>query len=151
MDYKVKKSRTGLGLFASRPYKKGEFVIEYIGDLIDQEEANRRGGQYLFEVNKKITIDGSVRSNIARYINHTCKKENCEVIIKQGRVFIHTVKSVPVGEEFNYDYGKEFWNEYIKPKGCKCDSCEKKAVKKSVSKKKSIPSKKVSQKKAKKK
>ena len=83
MDYTVKKSRTGLGLFASRPYKKGEFVIEYVGDIIDQEEANRRGGQYLFEVNRKITIDGSLRSNVARYINHACKGENCEVRIKK--------------------------------------------------------------------
>jgi SET domain-containing protein len=131
MDYTVKKSRTGLGLFASRPYKKGEFVIEYVGDIIDQEEANRRGGQYLFEVNKKITIDGSLRSNVARYINHACKGENCEVRIKKGRVFIHTIKPVLPGEEFSYDYGKEFWNEYIKPKGCKCLSCEKKALKKS--------------------
>ncbi len=133
MDYTVKKSRTGLGLFASRPYKKGEFVIEYVGDIIDQEEANRRGGQYLFEVNRKITIDGSLRSNVARYINHACKGENCEVRIKKGRVFIHTIKPVLSGEEFSYDYGKEFWNEYIKPKGCKCLSCEKKALKKIIS------------------
>ena len=50
-DYTVKRSSAGLGLFAARPYKKGELVIEYTGEKITTDEANRRGGQYLFEIN----------------------------------------------------------------------------------------------------
>ena len=42
----VKKSSAGLGLFATEAFKKGELVIEYTGEKITEEEANRRGGKY---------------------------------------------------------------------------------------------------------
>ena len=34
-----------------------------------------------------------------------------------------------LGKEVTYDYGKEYWNEYIKPKGCLCPKCTEKSVK----------------------
>lgn len=123
-DYLVKKSNTGLGLFANRDFKKGEFVIEYIGEMMSHDEANKRGGMYLFEINSKETIDGKDRKNIARYINHSCLP-NSEVEIKKKRILISTKKAVKEGEEFNYDYGKEYFNEFIKPHGCKCKKCSK--------------------------
>jgi SET domain-containing protein len=122
-DLKVKKGINGLGLFTTVPIKKGDCIIEYVGDILTtDEEVNKRGGQYLFEVSKKKTIDGSVRSNTARYINHSCKP-NCEVDIIKTRVFIYAKRNIKEGEELFYDYGKEFWNEYIKPKGCRCEKC----------------------------
>lgn len=118
-DYEVKKGIDGLGLFAKRDFSKGEFVIEYTGEKITTEEANRRGGMYLFEVNKKWHVDGKGRENTARYINHSCIP-NCEVDIKKGRILISTLKKIQKGDEFVYDYGKEFYDEFIKPKGCRC-------------------------------
>lgn len=121
------KTKTGLGLFAARPFKRGERVIEYVGEIISTDEANVRGGKYLFEINSKITIDGKARSNIARYINHGCKP-NCEARTSKNRVFIHAARAITPGEELTYDYGTEYVDEFIKPLGCKCLSCDTKKV-----------------------
>ena len=129
--YVVKKSSAGLGLFANLPIKKGQLVIEYIGNRLSEEEAQKKGGQYLFEVNSKITIDGTPRWNTARYINHSCKP-NCESkIVKKDRVIIKAIKDIKPGEELCYDYGEEFVKEYIEGNGksCKCAHCLKKEVK----------------------
>jgi SET domain-containing protein len=47
----------------------------------------------------------------------------------RGRIFISAIKNIKPGEELCYDYGKEYWNEYIKPKGCLCPSCVEKKQK----------------------
>lgn len=122
---KVKRGINGLGLFTEAPIKKGEFVIEYFGTMLTNEEANERGGKYLFEISNRRTIDGTLRENTARYINHSCRP-NCEIDIKKGRVFIFAKRSIKPGEELCYDYGKDYWKEYIEPKGCSCIKCSEK-------------------------
>jgi SET domain-containing protein len=120
----VKKSKAGLGLFAGEPIKKGVRIIEYIGEKVSAEEANKRGGKYLFEINTKWTIDGTNRKNTARYINHACgKTANCEAENDRGRIFILAKKSIETGDELTYDYGNEYFDEHIKPHGCRCGSC----------------------------
>ncbi len=117
----VKKSAAGLGLFAGEVIKKGAKVIEYIGDKVTADEANKRGGMYLFEINSRWTIDGKTRKNTARYINHACgSAANCEVEIRAGRIWVLAKKDIKLGEELAYDYGKEMFDEFIKPHGCSC-------------------------------
>lgn len=124
LSIQVKRSSTGLGLFAKQPIAKGERIIEYTGERIGLDEANRRGGMYLFEVNPKRFIDGRGRENTARYINHACgRAANCDVDIKAGRIWIYAKKNIKQGEELSYDYGKEMFDAYIKPRGCKCARC----------------------------
>ncbi|HVY36054.1 MAG TPA: SET domain-containing protein [Candidatus Paceibacterota bacterium] len=121
---KVRRGAHGLGLFALQPIPKGTFIIEYKGTLLTEAQANERGGQYLFEINGRWTIDGSSRTNLARYINHSCRP-NCETTTneRKKRVTIYAKRAIREGEELSYDYGKEFWNDYIKPKGCRCEKC----------------------------
>jgi len=145
--FKIIKASTGLGLATKIPINKGEVVIEYVGNIITAKEADERPNRYLFEINSRWTIDGAVRSNLARYINHTCKKANCEAEQRGKQIFITAARNIAAGEELRYDYGKEHFDEYIKPIGCKCDWClakpktvkkvSKKKIKKHVSKKKS--------------
>ncbi len=117
---KVKRGLAGLGLFAGEDIKKGSVIIEYIGNILNKEEAEKiTTNQYLFEVNRNKTIDGSVRWNIARYCNHSCDG-NAESEIRKGRVFIEAIKNIKEGEEILYDYGEEFVQEYIAPYGCRC-------------------------------
>jgi len=120
----VKRSRAGLGLFANTEFKRGDFIVEYTGEHISDEEADRRGGKYLFILNKKHVIDGKGRENIARYINHSCKP-NAEAESDEDDMKIRVLarKKILPGEEITYDYGKEYWDEYIKPYGCKCTAC----------------------------
>ncbi len=118
---KVKRGLHGLGLFATGPVKKGSVVAEYWGDLISEEEADRRGGKYLFELENQRAIDGKTRKNTARYINHSCYP-NCvpRENERTRRLFIVAKRSIQAGEEFSYSDGKEYWEEIIKPLGCRC-------------------------------
>ncbi len=120
----VKRGSHGLGLFAVELIKKGDFVIEYTGEKITADEANQRGGQYLFEINDRYTVDGKGRENTARYINHSCRP-NCypEIDDTEKHIYIYAKRTIKPGEELSYDYGKEFWNTYIKPKQCRCEKC----------------------------
>ena len=124
---KVKRGVNGLGLFTTEPIKKGTYIIDYAGKLLTADEADARGGQYLFEINSRWTIDGTSRTNLARYINHSCRP-NCETDTRERekRVIIYTRRGIKAGEELSYDYGKSFWNEWIKPKGCRCEKCTEK-------------------------
>lgn len=121
---RVGRSSAGLGLFATRAYKKGERVIEYFGRTISTAEEYSSRSKYLFEVNSRRTIDGTTRTNIARYINHSCKP-NCEPEIERGHIYIDAIKNIKAGEEFCYDYGEEYVDEHIKPFGCRCAKCHK--------------------------
>lgn len=120
----VRRSRpgAGLGLFAKTDIPKDTFVIEYTGEKITNAEADRRGGRYLFNINEKWTIDGKEHHNTARYINHSCVP-NCESRIVGGKVKIYSIKNVKAGEELTYDYGTEYFEEFLKPHGCRCDKC----------------------------
>jgi len=127
--YRIGRSRTGLGLFATKPIKKGTQIIEYFGPLLDcrNEEDDAVENKYLFQINGRWTIDGSVRRNVARYINHACRPNaESDVRERKRKVFIRAIKNIAAGEEINYDYGKEYFNEYLKPIGCKCAACERK-------------------------
>ena len=131
--YRVGRSRTGLGLFATKPIKKGAKIIRYFGPLLDSRKKKDDAieNKYLFELNGRWTIDGSVRENVARYINHACRP-NAESDVKprKRKVFIRAIKNIEPGEEINYDYGTDYFKAYLKPIGCKCAACEKKRKKK---------------------
>ncbi|HVW71806.1 MAG TPA: SET domain-containing protein [Candidatus Paceibacterota bacterium] len=115
----VRRSSAGLGMYATRPFKKREFVIEYVGRLISNKEAYTSKSKYLFEISKHKTIDGKPAINPAGYLNHSCRP-NCEVDVKKGRVLITTIKKVQPGDELTWDYGKEYYDDIIKPVGCRC-------------------------------
>jgi uncharacterized protein len=131
--YRVGRSRTGLGLFATKPIKKGAKIVRYFGPLLDcrKKKDDAVENKYLFELNGRWTIDGSVRKNIARYINHACKPNaESDVNPRKRKVVIRAIKKIEPGEEINYDYGTDYFKAYLKPIGCKCDACEKKRKKK---------------------
>jgi uncharacterized protein len=85
----------------------------------------RRSTRYLFEINSRWTIDGSPRWNTARYINHSCRP-NAEATVSQGRIRIKAIKRIRPGDEITYNYGRNYFDTFIKPAGCKCLSCRTK-------------------------
>ena len=131
--YRVGRSRTGLGLFATKPIKKGTKIVRYFGLLLDckKKKDDAVENKYLFELNNRWTIDGSVRENVARYINHACRPNaESDVRPRKRKVFIRAIKKIEPGEEIIYDYGTDYFKAYLKPIGCKCAACEKKRKKK---------------------
>jgi SET domain-containing protein len=109
--------------------KRADYIATYRGRLITNDEADRRearGSRYLFELNSKWTIDGSPRWNLARYINHSCKP-NAKPVARKGRMVIVALRAIEPGEEVTYNYGRDYFNVYIKGK-CRCAACQKKAT-----------------------
>lgn len=129
--FRLGRSRTGFGLFATRPIKKRTRIAEYKGPILDQEEAERaerRGNRYLYEVSKHRTIDGTPHANIARYFNHSCNP-NSESIVWRGRVFVKTLRDIKPGEELVYDYGIDYLKNVIGKSNCLCSRCRRRRAK----------------------
>lgn len=124
-SFRIGRSKTGLGLFATKFIKKRTRIVEYKGRKIPNAEAERReakGARYMYELNQHFTLDGSGRSNIARYVNHSCRP-NSESLIYRGRVFIKSVRNIRPGDEINYHYGKDYYDAYIGKAKCRCVAC----------------------------
>lgn len=125
---RVGKGSSGFGIFASEDIPKGRFILEYWGKLVTDKVADKVGGRYLFDLENGKVVLGGTRKNIARYVNHACRP-NAEVRISGDRIYIYSTKRIKAGEEIAYDYGKDYFNFYIKPYGCKCKTCLKKTKK----------------------
>lgn len=124
---KVKRSQAGLGLFAAADIPRHRRVMEYGGWLISVQEGDKLEdrNRYVFNINSRLDLDGSPRWNTTRYINHACRP-NCEAITVGDRIMITTIKKIQAGEEITFNYGKEYFDGYIKPLGCRCRTCTKK-------------------------
>lgn len=142
-DFDIKESLqegVGKGLFARDTIKKGRFILEYIGTPIPAEIADDHPGRYLFEVDEKVTLDGDTEENTAKYINHSCNP-NVEAEIEEdetgkGHINISAIRTIKPGEELYIDYGDEYFDEFIKPIGCKCGTAKCRSTKSAKSKKK---------------
>jgi SET domain-containing protein len=119
----VKRSKAGLGLYAGEVIPRGKYIIEYFGEIIDDDTADEHAGKYLFEVKKNVNIDGTTRENTARYINHACRP-NCEIYYYKERVMVRSLRKIKEGEELSYDYGTDYFEGIIGgKKRCRCPRC----------------------------
>ncbi|WUR04980.1 histone-lysine N-methyltransferase EZH2 [Vairimorpha necatrix] len=111
--------KAGLGCFANETIKKGDFVIEYIGEIISVSEGDRRGNfydankkSYIFEYSSKHCIDANNIGNNSRFINHS-NKPNTYIkkveIDRKIRLCFFALRDIKIGEElfFNYNYTEE--------------------------------------------
>jgi SET domain-containing protein len=132
--FRIGRSRTGLGLFATRPIKKKSRIAEYKGRLLDKkqaEKAERSSNRYLYEINSRWTIDGTPRSNIARYANHSCNP-NAETYDVKHRVFIRALRNIKPGEEITYNYGIDYLKNVIGLSRCNCGRCRRRRNRRAV-------------------
>lgn len=130
--FRIGRSPTGLGLFATREIEKGARIAEYTGPRIPNrtaERQERRGNRYLFEINKNWTIDGTPRSNIARYANHSCNP-NAEPYSWRSRMFIRALRRIKPGEEITYHYGMDYLRNVIGISNCQCGRCRRRRARK---------------------
>jgi SET domain-containing protein len=126
--YVIKRTTVGLGVFTLVPIPPDKKIIEYIGLILTKEEADKKGGKYLMNIDDEYLIDGSPRSNSARYINHSCQP-NAKAYNTGVRVWIWSLRAIEAGEEITIDYGKNYFRNFIKPIGCMCAKCIKKSTK----------------------
>lgn len=125
----------GRGVYASTFIPKETRIIEYIGELIDKAESEKRAlsqhakslesgdaAVYIFTLSKNYDIDGNVPWNTARLINHSCNP-NCEAWIVGRRIYIYSLRDINKGEELSFDYGFDI--ECYEDHLCRCgaDGC----------------------------
>ncbi len=129
-NVRVGRAATGLGLFAARPLAKRDYIVTYRGKRIPTAAAQRRerrfGVKYMFEIDRRWTIDGSSRRNLGRYLNQSCAP-NAEAVLRAGKLVFVALRAIAPGEEITLDYGEEYFELYIKPLGCRCAVCRRKA------------------------
>src|SRR5579872_919412 len=94
-----------VGVYTSTPIRKGTRIVEYAGERITPEEADRRYDgatrTYLYGLEDgKTVIDGE---GLAAYLNHSCDP-NCEIDEIKGRVWLFALRDIAAGEELLWDY-----------------------------------------------
>uniref|UniRef100_A0A670YJL5 Histone-lysine N-methyltransferase NSD3 n=1 Tax=Pseudonaja textilis TaxID=8673 RepID=A0A670YJL5_PSETE len=112
----IKTDRRGWGLRTKRNIKKGEFVNEYVGELIDEEECRLRIKRahensvtnfYMLTVTKDRIIDAGPKGNYSRFMNHSCNP-NCETqkwtVNGDVRVGLFALCDIPAGMELTFNY-----------------------------------------------
>ncbi|CAN4110231.1 unnamed protein product [Withania somnifera] len=112
----VETEKCGSGIVADEDIKRGDFVIEYVGEVIDDKTCEERlwkmkhSGEtnfYLCEINRDMVIDATYKGNKSRYINHSCCP-NTEMqkwmIDGETRIGIFATRDIKKGEHLTYDY-----------------------------------------------
>ncbi|XP_038219408.1 protein PFC0760c-like [Zerene cesonia] len=120
----------GWGLRTLEDIKAGQFVIEYVGELIDEEEFQRRmrrkhevrdENYYFLTLDKERMIDAGPKGNLARFMNHSCDP-NCETqkwtVLGDVRVGLFALYDIPANSELTFNYNLE--SAGIEKKRCMC-------------------------------
>lgn len=106
----------GWGVEAAESINKGEFIIEYVGEVIDDFVCTQRlwdmknknvKNFYMCEIRKDFTIDATFKGNASRFLNHSCDP-NCKLekwqVEGETRVGVFAARSIEVGQPLTYDY-----------------------------------------------
>ena len=122
--------KKGHGLFAEQDVGAGEFVMEYLGEVLHEDAYHERKERYQEEgrshyyfmtLSSSETIDATVRGNVARFLNHSCAP-NCEtqkwMVRGELCIGIFATRDIAAGEELTIDYKFERFGE--KPSRCYC-------------------------------
>ncbi|XP_060527554.1 histone-lysine N-methyltransferase NSD2 isoform X2 [Cylas formicarius] len=109
----------GWGLKCLKAIKKGQFIIEYVGELIDGEEYQRRikkmheqkeENYYFMTIDNDRIIDAGPKGNLSRFMNHSCNP-NCETqkwtVKGDTRVGLFAIQDVDIGSELTFNYNLE--------------------------------------------
>jgi histone-lysine N-methyltransferase SETD2 len=120
----------GFGLFTAGPLRAGQFIIEYVGEVLEEDEYARRRefyagtGQrhyYFMNVGNGEVIDATRKGGEGRFINHSCAP-NCEtqkwVVRGELAIGLFALEDVPAGAELTFDYNFERYGD--KPMKCLC-------------------------------
>ncbi|XP_068189419.1 histone-lysine N-methyltransferase ASH1L isoform X2 [Antennarius striatus] len=122
----------GWGIRTKESLRAGQFIIEYLGEVVSEQEFRSRmmeqyfshSGQYCLNLDSGMVIDSYRMGNEARFINHSCEP-NCEMqkwsVNGVYRIGLFALKEIPSGTELTYDYNFHSFNTE-EQQVCKCGS-----------------------------
>ncbi|XP_071987710.1 histone-lysine N-methyltransferase ASH1L isoform X2 [Engystomops pustulosus] len=120
----------GWGIRTKEPLKSSQFIIEYLGEVVSEQEFRNRmieqyhnhSDHYCLSLDSGMVIDSYRMGNEARFINHSCDP-NCEMqkwsVNGVYRIGLYALKDMPAGTELTYDYNFHSFN-MEKQQLCKC-------------------------------
>ncbi|ESO95937.1 hypothetical protein LOTGIDRAFT_227153 [Lottia gigantea] len=125
----------GFGLRAVEELKTDDFVLEYVGEVLDFRGFKNKSRQYAKEnqthfyfmaLNPDVMIDATVKGNISRFINHSCDP-NCETqkwtVNGELRIGFFTKRTIPPGEELTFNYQFETYGQKAQKCFCGSENC----------------------------
>uniref|UniRef100_A0A667ZRC9 Ash1 (absent, small, or homeotic)-like (Drosophila) n=1 Tax=Myripristis murdjan TaxID=586833 RepID=A0A667ZRC9_9TELE len=122
----------GWGIRTKEPLRSGQFIIEYLGEVVSEQEFRNRmmeqyfshSGHYCLNLDSGMVIDSYRMGNEARFINHSCEP-NCEMqkwsVNGVYRIGLFALKDMSSGTELTYDYNFHSFNTE-EQQVCKCGS-----------------------------
>ncbi|XP_077299831.1 SET domain containing 2 isoform X2 [Arctopsyche grandis] len=132
----IKTERKGLGIQAVDDIPRGEFLMEYVGEVLNWEQFNQRAQEYSSDKNTHhyfmslkgdAVIDATLKGNISRFINHSCDP-NAETqkwtVNGDLRIGFFSKKDITAGDEITFDYqfqryGKEGLRCFCEASNCR--------------------------------
>ena len=113
----------GEGHFARRQIRKGEFVMDYLGEVMNNDAVNERYGnlieaRYLLGLRGPLGLEETwvdaadpAQSNLGRYINHgrPASLRKVRQRFPDRRLRFFAARDLDVGEELTFDYGDDYW------------------------------------------
>lgn len=130
----LRAGKKGFGLYAKEDLKAGQFIVEYVGEVLDEEEylrrkqfyeASHQRHYYFMNIGNGEVVDATRKGGFGRFINHSCSP-NCETQkwVVQGELCIglFALVDVPAGTELTFDYNFERYGD--KPVKCLCGSAQ---------------------------
>lgn len=124
--------KKGFGILASKPIRGGEFIMEYVGEVLNRDLFEKRANEYsknqnthfyFMSLRSEAYIDATIKGNISRFINHSCDP-NAETqkwtVNGELKIGFFSRRDIAVDEEITFDY--EFQNYGKEAQKCYCES-----------------------------
>uniref|UniRef100_A0A8C7H4E9 Histone-lysine N-methyltransferase NSD3 n=1 Tax=Oncorhynchus kisutch TaxID=8019 RepID=A0A8C7H4E9_ONCKI len=131
----IKTEGCGWGLKTNQALRKGDFVTEYVGEVIDSEECqqrikhaheNRVTDFYMLTLTKDRVIDAGPKGNSSRFINHSCSP-NCETqkwtVNGDVRIGLFTLCDIEAGTELTFNYNLDLVGNRRSSCHCGAENC----------------------------
>jgi len=126
-ELEIKRGAFGLGAFAVNRIHNGQYIGEYVGELMERNEDSMRREplrdhvhlNYNFDLTDEEDVDSARVGNEMRYINHgSGDKANAEackkLVFGVPRIGFWATRNIKAGDEILFDYGDEYWKKYSK-------------------------------------
>lgn len=127
--------RKGFGIRANHEVFPDQFIIEYVGEVLNTKQFEKRAKQYSKDKNRhyyfmalrsSAVIDATTKGNISRFINHSCDPNAMTqkwTVNGELRVGFFSTRYIKPGEEITFDYQFQRYGKQAQKCYCEAENC----------------------------